>query len=208
MFANKIDLKKVCQIAGRKRLVTLLMGWMLVAMAGNTQAATVNGTIEFQVTYMNVFELGSEVGVDFGSLVPFSLADGVFDTDISTGSVFISTGDFVTAGVVGGSTIFLTDFRFDLTGSPNPVATVGSFEFSMLSLVPPGAGAPDFTGSGFLHDTSNNFDDTQVDWSFNANTNIFAVVGLSATGNPVPVPGALVLFASALGGLTLVRRKV
>ena len=211
MFVIKSGLQKATRSAGRKSLLSAVIGWAFTLMAGQASAATVTGTIEFQVAFQNVLESSVIVGVDFGSLSPtFQPADGVFDNDPSKGVVFLSSGDFAAAGIGPGSLIDLIDFRFDLS-TPGPYAMVGTFDFFMTAIVPSGATSGtamnDFTGSGFLQDGSGTYDDTLVDWSFNANTNTFAVVGLSSTGNPVPIPAGIWLFASAMGGLLLARRK-
>lgn len=189
----------------------VLLACTVMFSSQSAKAAMVNGTIEFQVLFMNVLDTGGTIiGVDFGDVPTFDVPDGLEplpDGDISRGGVVASSGDFATAGIGPGSLISLTDFYFDLS-TPGPYAQAGNFDFFMTAIAPStgtGSTVGDFTGSGFLVDTSGGFDNTQVDWSFNANTNIIALVGLNAA--PIPLPAAFWLFGAALASLAGLRAR-
>ncbi len=216
MNVNIIKVKFCRLIFQAKNLVKalLVLGASALLGSGFANAATVTGTLSFVVAFEQVMSGGSAIGVDFGDfpLASGIDADGIFDLDISNATISAVAGDFLTAGLSAGSIMSLKDFRYDLVGVPNPIATTGTFEFSMLSLTPPaivsGPGGGDFIGAGILQDSSGFYDDTAVDWTFNNVTGQIAIVAIGAAGVAVvPLPGSLIFMFSALGGLLLAKRK-
>lgn len=199
--------------AGIKKAIVLLPVALTGVLAATAaQAATVVGSVTLAASFGFVVETGSDAGIDF---VDFGLGNPSpsFDTDVSTARIQAVSGDFATIGIVPGSFVDVKDFRFDLAGVDNPIVIGSIFEFSITSVVPPsifsGSGLPgagDFSGSGVLHDTSGTYDDTLYDFTFNNINGAIALVTNTATGNPVPVPGAVWLFGSALLGLAARKR--
>ena len=177
----------------------------------SASAATVNGSVTLATSFGFVIESGVEAGVDF-----IDFASGAtnpspsFDNDISTALVTSIAGDFVTAGITPGTSVDVKDFRFDLVGIDNPILIGSVFTFSITDIIPPsetGTGAGDFSGEGILIDTTGTFDPTIYDFTFNNINGDLALITNTAVGNPIPVPGAVWLFGSALAGMLVARRK-
>ena len=159
-----------------------------------------------------VIESGTEAGVDFIDFASGAVNPSPsFDNDISTALITSVAGDFVTAGITPGTNVDVKDFRFDLVGIDNPILIGSVFTFSITDITPPsetGTGAGDFSGEGILIDTTGTFDPTLYDFIFNNINGDLALITNTAVGDPIPVPGALWLFGSALVGLLVASRNL
>ncbi|MFK8029193.1 MAG: PEP-CTERM sorting domain-containing protein [Gammaproteobacteria bacterium] len=174
------------------QLVKAIVASTLMTFAFGSSAALITGDVTFSGNWDSVAgtatttELtfpGGDVDAD-DSTGDFS---GIAEGDLGT----ISTLDFGVGGPLAGTFVSLGGFDFSLTD----VSVV--FQSATIIIL---------EGSGVA--SGNGFDDTIVDFFFTANQN----GGLKAfsagfTAQPVPVPGALILFGSALAGLAVRRSK-
>jgi len=184
----------------KKMIKVLLVGLSFVS--ANVFAATVSGTL-------NVGGVYTATNSDDG------IALSLFDvTGISLDTVFAnpSTGDISgTIGIdtlpgTGGNLLSLDDFV--------PVTnffTVAGWQLDVDSVVlPPDdqtAALLTLMGKGML--SGNDFDATEVTWSFSSTSTTSYSMSITSVMSPVPVPAAVWLFGSGILGLVgIARRKV
>lgn len=161
-----------------------------------------------------MFAFGSSAALITGDITFSGDWDSVAATDRTTEITFPgddvgadgSSGDF--SSIAAGDMGTINTLNFDQNGPlPGAFMTIGGFEFSLtdVSLVFQTATIILIEGTGVV--SGNGFMDTVVDFTFSANQNgHLRNFSAGFTAAPVPVPGALILFGSALAGLAVRRR--
>ena len=141
-------------------------------------------------------------------------------TDLSdaTGLLFPSfdfgvdgtTGDF--AAIQPGDIGAISNFNFSplLPNPVDPLLSIGGFSYVLESVAVVDQDAMELliTGTGTL--SAAGFDDTPYDFNMSVNMVTGELSNFSASIGPaavIPVPGAVLLFGSALAGLGLMRRR-
>lgn len=131
---------------------------------------------------------------------------------LSFPSGFIVTGaegDFADAGLGFGDTGMRADFMFDTLPVSDFITIAGiTTTLTSIEVFDQGDGFLTYIGLGILE--ADGFDDTPVQFSFSADGagSRFAFSStISTTITVIPVPGALVLFASGLAAFGLRRRQ-
>lgn len=135
-------------------------------------------------------------GIDLSSVTSLTFPTGDFRVDDGTGDM---------SGLVPGQTGMISDFAFDLSSALT--LSVGGFSFTAdsLSVQVQTAGFLVLSGTGIL--SASGFTDNAASFIFTAQSNGNLrnySAGISAA--PVPIPGALVMFGSALAVLGWRRR--
>lgn len=164
----------------------------LMMFAFGSSAALITGDITFSGDWDSVDATGhtteitfpgGDVGADGSSGDLASIAQG------DTGT--INTLDFSGAGPLPGTFMSIGGFDFTLT----EVSTV--FQNGTIIVL---EGTAIGSGNGFM--------DTNFSFAFSANQNgHLRAFSAGFTAQPVPVPGALILFGSALAGLVARRQQ-
>jgi hypothetical protein len=177
-------------------LLSLLGGLALLGSVTNASAALITGTINIFGTVKTVGDLPNATGVQFVRA----------EADAGTGD--LAAMDF--ANTRDGS-LKMTDFSF--TPPPPGGQTVWStnllggltFTLESLSVTQTGTSLV-LDGAGFL--TSTDYEKTAAVFSFTMNKRTGQVIGsMSMSTAAVPIPGAALLFGSALFGLAAVARR-
>ncbi len=195
---------------------------LLVAFSGASAAnsATISGDLTVAASTAQVLPdfVASATAIDFGDAT--IAADGVLDSDGSAGadvSLISGSGDFP-AFLFGSQSASANFYDFDLSGAINSASLLFTWDDYIVhdtsavvnTAATFGSGsltALDFTGTGILSSASDSFDDTVVTWVFGSTGISTGQLTIFADGVAVvPVPGALILFGSALGGLIAGRK--
>lgn len=167
---------------------------MVLAMAAGSASATSLGGLE--ITGALTFSGDLEPGVNLGTTTSLTFPGGDFGVDQSSGDLgSVSPGDL---GLI-------TDFTFDL--ADGLTIEVGDFSFvaDALSVAFQSSAFLILEGSGVL--SAAGFNDTAATFSLTSNANgTLRNFSAGIAAAPVPVPGALVLFGSALAALGWRRR--
>lgn len=188
------------------RQFNILRGAALVLLAafslGTAQAGTVSGVLEFtgEASAIPPGNLGTATGLSFTNGFITTFADGTF----------------ATAGIGAGSVGSLEDFFFDPL-MPDPVPgflTIdfdpgpGKFSFTLeaVEIADQGDTFLVLTGTGTLSGTGLGTESYDFAMSVDGFGGLVAFSGVISP-TVIPVPGALVLFASGLMALGLRRRS-
>jgi hypothetical protein len=186
--AGKIMMKKI-------HLLGLIGGLALLGSVTNASAAMITGTTNIIGTMNPVGALPNATGVDFG----FAMAVG------GTGDLAALDNANTAAG-----TLKMTDFSFNpLTPGQTVWSTdlLGGLTFTLESAnITQNATTLTLNGVGFI--TGNNYETTKTIFVLTLNKLDGQVTGsLSSSVAAVPIPGAALLFGSALFGLAAVARR-
>lgn len=168
-----------------------VLGLVFVFGALPASAAMISGDLTFSGDWT---EMGGGVATATGLSFPGS----DFDVDGST-------GDF--SSIVQGDIGTIADFDFSLSGGAVSLLSIAGFDFSLdtLSVVFQNSSVILLEGSGIVG--GNGFDDTAATFSLSANVaGPLKVMSGGISAQPIPVPGALLLFGSALAALGWRRR--
>ncbi len=170
------------------QLVKATVASTLLMFAFGSSAALITGDITFSGDWDSVASTDSTTQITFPG--------GDLDVDGSS-------GDF--GGIAQGTGGTLSTLNFGVGGA---FASIGGFTFTLTdtSVVFQNSTIIVIAGTGVA--SGNGFDDTAVDFTFTANeSGNLRNFSAGFTAQPVPVPGALILFGSALAGLGLRRRS-
>ncbi len=172
-------------------LFKALIASTLLVLASGSSAALITGDITFSGDWDSDDSVQHTTSITFlNDDVDADGANGDFSAIAESDIGSISTLSFGVAGPDVGTFLSIGGFEFSLTD----VTVV--FQMSTVILI---------EGTGVA--SGNGYDATEVDFYFSANE-IGTLRNFSGgfTAQPVPVPGALILFGSALAGLGM-RRK-
>ena len=169
-------------------LVKATVASTLLMFAFGSSAALISGDITFSGDWASVASTDSTTTITFPG--------GDLDVDGSN-------GDF--GSIAQGDTGTLSTLDFGVNGA---FASIGGFDFALTSSSVVFQSATIIVIEGTAVASGNGFMDTTVDFVFTANQD-GSLKNFSAgfSARPVPVPGALILFGSALAGLGLRRRS-
>ena len=172
-------------------LVKAMVASTLLAFACGSSAALITGDITFSGNW------DSDAATDRTDSISFP------DDDVDADG---SNGDF--SAIVEGDTGSISTLNFGVDGpAVGTFLSIGGFDISLtdVTVVFQIANVILIEGTGIA--SGNGYDATAVDFFFSANDS-GSLRNFSAgfTAQPVPVPGALILFGSVLAGLGM-RRK-
>lgn len=220
------SVERTVEISPLKLLTQLFSLFFVLQVSVFSQAATVSGDLTVATNFLELYPVADETatGVDFGDAV--IAADGVLDTDASTGAAFSfinGTGDFAGETVFGSQSLNAQFYDFDLSGVLNAQGLIFQYNdyivedsgngVTMVTTSGSGGLVPtDFNGTGILKSASSAFDDTQIAWKLgltgiNGGQITIYAAGLSVPNDPVPLPASAWLFISGLLGLAAVKRR-
>lgn len=177
---------------------SVLVGVAMVFLSAVANSAVLDGVLEFAGTVKKTSGITTNA-TNFGVNNTISFVEGDFVGLINVGDTFLMTG--VNLGLV-----------------PAPASSswsIGNFNIVLNSASVLNDGSPDpldMFGTGTITDLSNQFDVTQIEWSF-SETTFTATKSIYEfkinTVSEVPVPAAGWMLFSALGsaGLIRLRRK-
>lgn len=176
----------------------VLLGFFVALASSLSHSALVSGALEFAGTVKKTSGLATNA-TNFGSNNSISLSTGDFSGLISIGTQFSMVG--VNLGLV-----------------PVPASsswTIGNFSVVLdsASILPDGSPDPlDMFGTGTITDLNNQFDVTQITWSFSetpftASKSLYSFRIDTVSEVPVPAAGWLMMSALAATGLARFKRR-
>ncbi|NNF15408.1 MAG: hypothetical protein HKN70_01615 [Gammaproteobacteria bacterium] len=182
---------KILKMRGRGLAMTALL-MMTAALSVSASAASISSF--------------SEIALIGGTYTPTGgtgLADA---TGINAAPSLIAGGANDFAFAVGSMATF-SPFDFTTGGAVFTFASGGSFTATSISIDLQTAVALDVSMTGIY--SLDGFDDTAGTFVFTSDAlgGLFTYSGVGRIPEPIPVPGALLLFGSALAGLGLTRRS-
>lgn len=172
-------------------LIRILIASTLVVLASGSSAALIAGDITFSGDW------DSDTSVDRTTSITF------LDNDVDADG---ANGDF--SAIIQGDTGTISTLSFGVDGpDTGTFLSIGGFEFSLTEVTVVFQMQSILLIEGTGTASGNGYDTTAVDFYFSANENgHLRNFSAGFTAQPIPVPGALILFASALAGLGM-RRK-
>lgn len=175
--------------------ISVLSVALLGMTALNASAASIVGSLSFSGDFAP-----SPDSLNLASATALQFPNGDFGVDGATGSF---------GGISQGDTGSIADFLFNpFLSSVNLINIAGfSFELEDVTVASQSQFALVLLGNGTVSGAG--FDDTAASFAFTGNCIPgFDNCNFSAGLTAVPLPGALLLFGSALAGLGLTRRRI
>ncbi|MEM7083453.1 MAG: PEP-CTERM sorting domain-containing protein [Pseudomonadota bacterium] len=173
------------------QLVKAIVASAIMLFAFGSSAALITGDVTFSGDWASIDSTDITESITF--------PDGDVDADGSS-------GDF--SGILDGDAGIISALDFGAGGpSAGTFLSLGGFDFTLTSVEAVFQNATIILIEGTGIASGNGYDDTAVEFFFSANqSGHLRNFSAGFTAQPVPVPGALILFGSALAALGL-RRK-